>query len=457
MKKTFYFLLSILITIPALAQKWVNASIPISVTQVRTVSIDTINQKMYVGGFIPFDANGNIAICIYDGSNWIVKDTIDNLVRSMEVYNNELYMGGDFITINSQPMGSLVKWDGTNWINIGTLGGGILNLKVINNELYAVGTFTQIAGINANGIAKWSGISWSSLNFPAPYFLGNNSVIADCAMYNGELYAGGNFHISTGQTDIAVLKNGTWQRVGGGSDSLRGSLSSLNKLTVYQNELYAAGYLLHHEGNVGNGIQKWNGMQWQKVGNSLQGYDGTNNVAVNVLDMKQYKGKLYVAGGFSFAGNSLAPNLASWDGTKWCAIDTLIDKPITAFGIFRDTLYAGTNDIFQGTYVNSFAKFIIGNYSYSEKCSINFDVGINKLSIENQFAIFPSPTTSILNIVDENNAFANSTIEIKNYLGQVVFTTPFTSQINLQNLSEGMYFLTMQDKSSSKTVKFIKQ
>ncbi|MCF8423650.1 MAG: T9SS type A sorting domain-containing protein [Bacteroidia bacterium] len=71
--------------------------------------------------------------------------------------------------------------------------------------------------------------------------------------------------------------------------------------------------------------------------------------------------------------------------------------------------------------------------------------------------IYPNPTNSILNIVNEHNQLQNATIEIKNYLGQVVFTTPFTSQINLQNLSAGMYFLTLQDKSSSKTVKFIKR
>jgi hypothetical protein len=60
-------------------------------------------------------------------------------------------------------------------------------------------------------------------------------------------------------------------------------------------------------------------------------------------------------------------------------------------------------------------------------------------------------------MIDNQNQFQNATIEIKNYLGQVVFTTPFTSQINLQNLTAGMYFLTAQDNSSSKTVKFIKQ
>jgi len=75
----------------------------------------------------------------------------------------------------------------------------------------------------------------------------------------------------------------------------------------------------------------------------------------------------------------------------------------------------------------------------------------------NSISIYPNPTNSFINIDDEKKQFQNATIEIKNYLGQIVFTTPFTSQINLSNLSVGMYFLTIQDKSSSKTVKIIKE
>ncbi len=77
--------------------------------------------------------------------------------------------------------------------------------------------------------------------------------------------------------------------------------------------------------------------------------------------------------------------------------------------------------------------------------------------VENNLKIYPNPTNSILNIIDSKKQLQNSTIEIKNYLGQVVLSSPFTSQINLSNLSVGMYFLTIQDKSNSKTIKIIKE
>jgi hypothetical protein len=82
---------------------------------------------------------------------------------------------------------------------------------------------------------------------------------------------------------------------------------------------------------------------------------------------------------------------------------------------------------------------------------------VSSSEIENNFKIYPNPTNSILNIIDSKKQLQNSTIEIKNYLGQVVFSSPFNTQFNLSNLSVGLYFLTIQDKSNNKTVKIIKE
>ncbi|MBK8368186.1 MAG: T9SS type A sorting domain-containing protein [Bacteroidetes bacterium] len=73
------------------------------------------------------------------------------------------------------------------------------------------------------------------------------------------------------------------------------------------------------------------------------------------------------------------------------------------------------------------------------------------------FQFYPNPATSIINILDESNQLQNTTIQIQNYLGQIVFTTPFSSQINLSSLSAGMYFLTIEDKYIKKIIKIIKE
>lgn len=87
----------------------------------------------------------------------------------------------------------------------------------------------------------------------------------------------------------------------------------------------------------------------------------------------------------------------------------------------------------------------------------NSVISVNELEYFNSYEIYPNPATSIINIVDENNELKNSNIQITDYFGQLVFSSPFTSQINLSSLSAGMYFLTIDDKSNKKTVKIIKE
>ena len=70
--------------------------------------------------------------------------------------------------------------------------------------------------------------------------------------------------------------------------------------------------------------------------------------------------------------------------------------------------------------------------------------------------IYPNPTTSFINIVGENNQLKNSTTQIKNYLGEIIYSGPFDSQINISELSAGIYFLSIQNGHSSKTFKIIK-
>lgn len=89
-----------------------------------------------------------------------------------------------------------------------------------------------------------------------------------------------------------------------------------------------------------------------------------------------------------------------------------------------------------------------------ESCNM---VGIEEINVTNKLKIFPNPTTSTINIVDELSELQNSSIEIKNSLGQTVYSSFFTSQINLSDLSPGVYFLVLQNKNVTKTVKIVKQ
>jgi hypothetical protein len=89
--------------------------------------------------------------------------------------------------------------------------------------------------------------------------------------------------------------------------------------------------------------------------------------------------------------------------------------------------------------------------------SCGYPTSVSKISNElGDISIYPNPANSIINIVDEFNQLQNATIQIKNYLGQLVFSSPFVNQVNLQSLSAGMYFLTIDSNFDKKVIKIIK-
>ncbi len=118
-----------------------------------------------------------------------------------------------------------------------------------------------------------------------------------------------------------------------------------------------------------------------------------------------------------------------------------------------DTLYTGTSNPFFGDVGNAY--YYIDSVSLYD--SLDYITNIKNNQEHIKVNLYPNPISSILNIVDKNNQLQNAVIQIQNNIGQLVFTSSFNSQINLSSLSAGMYFLTIQDKNSKKTVKIIKQ
>jgi hypothetical protein len=111
---------------------------------------------------------------------------------------------------------------------------------------------------------------------------------------------------------------------------------------------------------------------------------------------------------------------------------------------------------FYYTYLGSpFSPFSC-NLTCNPEVPCSFANGIKEFS-ENYLDVYPNPTNSVLNIIDKQNQFLNATVEIRNNLGQIVFNSSFDPQIDIANLSEGMYFLIVQDKNNQWIHKIIKE
>ena len=112
----------------------------------------------------------------------------NNFISAITVYNNQLYVGGNFSTTSGSSLNYIAKWNGTSWDSVGAGTNYFINtLTVYNGSLYAGGGFDSAGGNLVNHIAKWDGTNWN------PVGSGTNSTIRALYVYNGDFYAGGNF------------------------------------------------------------------------------------------------------------------------------------------------------------------------------------------------------------------------------------------------------------------------
>jgi hypothetical protein len=85
-----------------------------------------------------------------------------SVLTSMVVYNGELVVGGDFSNINGISANSIAKWNGTKWSPLETglqasngSPGSVESLVIYNNELIVGGNFVTAGGVKAICVAKW--------------------------------------------------------------------------------------------------------------------------------------------------------------------------------------------------------------------------------------------------------------------------------------------------------------
>lgn len=82
---------------------------------------------------------------------------------------------------------------------------------------------------------------------------------------------------------------------------------------------------------------------------------------------------------------------------------------------------------------------------------------LNNQMSDKDIMVFPNPVSSVLLISDNQNQLQNATVKIKNMMGQIILNKTFSKEINISGLSSGVYFLTIEDKNSKKTIKILKE
>jgi hypothetical protein len=388
---------------------------------------DPISDRLYVSGF-PGKVDGLEVNCIasWNGQKWdsLGHGALGAGSSFITRYKNKLYVtkgqwlyAWDFSTLS---------WD--------TVSGGFIDgyIKTAcidqNNDLIFVGEFSHIGTQSIQNIARFDGTNFSPIGNPTfPVY------IRTVAVYQNEIYIGGNFYPP--YKGVAKWDGTQWVSFG---EAFAGANEEVSALKVYHNKLYAGGTWVNVGAEYSPSLAAWDGAKWNSVGGIY--YD--HNPWGVVAQLLEKDGKLYVCGNFNRAAGLPVDNIAIWNDTNWCGLNTVFESPAFLSAVFRDTLYLANHLKIDNDSVRGLGYYIGSNYIGT--CGA--PVGINETKLSETIKIYPNPTTSSLHILDEQNDLSNSSIEISNNIGQTILQMPFSSSINVSTLPEGCYFITITTK-----------
>ncbi|TVQ29543.1 MAG: hypothetical protein EA370_14955 [Wenzhouxiangella sp.] len=190
----------------------------------------------------------------------------EGIVRRLAWHDGQLWAAGPFEMTDGGPA-MLAVWDGTNWQAApgGQPDGPALALESSAEGLYVGGQFGQIGGMDAESIARWDGQTWTAYDLQAQQGFGEPANVYAIASTPDGLFA-------AGAIVGAVRWDGSqWQPLGNGLGGANGS-PVVSDIHLFQGQLYAIGCFAHANGSADDpdavpaaGIARWTGEIWEAV------------------------------------------------------------------------------------------------------------------------------------------------------------------------------------------------
>lgn len=431
---------------------------------------DSVSDKLIIGGaFRIVNQDTMSGVAQWDGDNLtrmgcgIEWDCSDNLISNSLYrpydfirFDENLFAVGWFQEINGISSPGITFWDGQSWNPIeggfqtyNSTPSSANGLSVINNSLYITGPFSFIQGIPAVSYCVYDGEQFDHpISFPN---FESAQRLTCAAQFQGINYFAGRFNNATTPTNgdiwnIIKYENGQWVPVGEG---IRGGMSAVEKMVVFQDKLYVAGVMSKSAGAPGNAIAAWDGQQWEDVGGGLY-----QQAEAHIYDMKVYNDKLHVVGTFSAAGGVPVNELAVWDGVNWCRVETDVQNHLTVIRtieFYKDTLFLG--GAFYDYENNIVTNKLLKRLTQLENIQCGNLTSVEQLKTE-QIILFPNPTNGLVNL--SFGKPVKGKISVNNLMGQLLINESVkgeTTTLDLSNFSSGIYFLTFVDESGDVATK----
>ncbi len=340
---------------------WTNVGLGFN-GQVRVFLADPANNKLYAGGSFTMSGTTSVNyVAVWDGIAWSPLGTgMNNYVEALAFYQGELIAGGQFTQASGASANGVAKWDGSNWQAVGsgfsgsTVPGGavVTCFAVYNGELYAGGDFLDAGGTTVNHIAKWDGSAWVAVGSG----ISNSSAtkyLNDMIVYNNELYVGGIFDAVNGVSASYIAKyNGTtWSAVGSGLNDWAG------KFLVNNGNLIVGGNFTTAGGSTANYIASYDGSTWSTLGSGMNDW---------ISELTYYNQKIFAGGEFTTADGSSSLYISQWDGSDWSSVGGGTNGIVAALSAYGNSLIAGGTFTQAGTTTVGYVAKYVSNVSDDE-------------------------------------------------------------------------------------------
>jgi len=258
-------------------------------------------------------------------------------IRALHVYNNLLFVGGDF-TFNDgdlQVQSFCDEWNGTSWTHGADPPGPIDAFGVANGSLFC-GTDSDSTH---RGVYQYTGSQWIPLGLDDvtdPCCNTQADVLA-IANYQSHAVAGGEFERFVG-SNSATWHVASWDGTSWGPLAT-GLNGPIDVLIPYGTSLVAGGSF----DNVSGGwdVAGWDGASWSPFGLGLHLASGFPGAVTSLVPLA---GSLVATGNFDITGTLPIHGIARWDGAKWDPWVAGINGPVRAF------LPSGTSMVLGGNF-----------------------------------------------------------------------------------------------------------
>ncbi|MCF8275709.1 MAG: T9SS type A sorting domain-containing protein [Flavobacteriales bacterium] len=289
---------------------------------VRCMAI--LNNELYIGGNINSNLAGNVtlpSVCKLVNGNWVAVSNVSEvgIADDMLVWNNELYVVSNDWSLPHKVM----KFNGIVWSQVGSSIGAFNDnqrleaIEVYDDELYLGGRFADVGTGGANRLAKFNGTDWESVSFPMSGEISGTIAgwVNDLEVHDNKLFVGGllldlNLPSMSSAPQLASFDGTDWAAYSFDAN-IGGSIISL---LSYDGHLYCGGdFGAYEEDVISTGVAIWNDEDANDFMSTGMYADGWGSSKVDFLGVCD--GSVYSCGNFAdFGSAGTSKGIARFNG-----------------------------------------------------------------------------------------------------------------------------------------------